>query len=193
MKFSLPLLAVLTAYVVNAANTDTEFAIGRTYYEQGEFKKAAAHFQLALKTNPDDAGACYWTGLAYQRLADIATPFGGRYNSKARDYLARAVSLSPNRADYRLELFNHLLDSADAAHTRPSQAAEVVLGMSESDPEYLEMRRRFEDANRLSLSVDAFLAKVVLFPPRAAYDIAALPASALSRLLILTSQPALGW
>src|SRR5215467_12267715 len=108
MRLALLFLAALAAYDVHAADRSPEFAAGRAYYSDGEFRKAAAHFQLALKADPDDAEACYWAGMAYQRLADISTPFGGRYNSKARQYLSRAAELSPNRPDYRLELFNHL-------------------------------------------------------------------------------------
>jgi len=180
MKFSLLILAAFLTYSGYAGNKEAEFSAGRTYYADGEFKKAVTHFQLALQVDPDNAEACYWTGMAYQRLADISTPFGRRYNSKARQYLTRAAALSPYRSDYRLELFNFLLDTADASHTRPSRATGALLSESETDPEYVDMLRRFHQANKLKFSAGALLATAWLVGPRAAYELAALSTSALS-------------
>src|SRR5258705_5707402 len=115
MKFKKPNMLVLVMLAClggQAAGQQSEFATGRAYYAEGEFRKATAHFQLALKTNPNDAEAYYWMGMSYQVLADIATPFGGKYNSKARLCLTKAMELAPSRPDYRRELFDFLVDSA---------------------------------------------------------------------------------
>ncbi|SPF53416.1 hypothetical protein SBA4_560017 [Candidatus Sulfopaludibacter sp. SbA4] len=120
LNFIIPvLLAVLSG---PATGQQSEFAIGRAWYTEGEFKKAAAHFELALRADPKDAESCYWMGMSYQMLADIASPLGHSYKAKARLYLMKAVELAPTRADYRRELFNFLADSAG----RPR--AEAVLG-----------------------------------------------------------------
>jgi len=122
MKLNLIVLILLAGFGREAAGQQSEFAIGRAWYTEGEFKKAATHFQLALRADAKDAESCYWMGMSYQMLADIASPLGHRYRTKARIYLMKAVELAPMRADYRRELFNFLADSAGRSR------AEAVLG-----------------------------------------------------------------
>ena len=102
MKLILFILILLAGIGSEAAGLQSEFATGRAYYSEGEFKKAASHFQLALNADPNDAEFYYWTGMSYQVLADIASPFNRKYNSKARVYLttgdgtrARPIGLPP--------------------------------------------------------------------------------------------------
>ena len=180
MKLTLIVLMLLAVPGGKAADQQSEFAIGRAYYTEGEFKKAVAHFQLALRVNPNDPATCYWMGMSYQVLADIAAPFDARYNSKARVYLTKAVELAPSRPDYRRELFDFLLDSAGSSRTTLRQAAGILVTVSESDPDYICMRRRFEQQSRVNASAEARLGRLFLAVPRAAYRIAELPASALS-------------
>jgi len=180
MKLKLSLLISLAGLSSAAAGRQSEFAIGRAYYMEGEFKKAAAHFQLALKTNPDDAESNYWIGMSYRVLAEIAAPFDRKYNSKARVYLTMAMELAPNRPEYRRELFNFLVDSAGSSRATLRQAAGILRTVSESDPEYASMHRQFQQESRANSSVDSRLGRLFLAAPRAAYRIAELPASALS-------------
>src|ERR1700676_5277459 len=111
MKLKLFILIVFAGLASAAVGQQPEFAIGRAYYLDGEFKKAAAHFQLALKTDPYDAEANYWIGRSYRVLAEIAAPFDHKYNSKARVHLTMAMELAPGRPEYRRELFDFLLGS----------------------------------------------------------------------------------
>jgi len=180
MKLKLSLLISLAGLSAAAAGRQSEFAIGRAYYLEGEFKKAAAHFQLALKTNPDDAESNYWIGMSYRVQAEIAAPFDRKYNSKARVYLTMAMELAPNRPEYRRELFNFLVDSAGSSRATLRQAAGILRTVSESDPEYASMHRQFQQESRANSSVDSRLGRLFLAAPRAAYRIAELPASALS-------------
>ena len=82
MKLNLSVLILLAALGGEAAGQESEFATGRAYYTEGEFKKAAAHFQLALKANPNDAESYYWMGMSYQVLADIAFAVRGQVQLK---------------------------------------------------------------------------------------------------------------
>ncbi len=172
MKLNLLILMLLGALGGQAAGQSSEFATGRGYYTEGEFKKAAAHFRLAIKTNPNDAESCYWMGMSYQMLADIATPYAGKYNSKARVYLTKAMELEPSRQDYRRELFHFLLDSAGSSRTALEQAANILLTVPESDPDYIHMRRGFERESRANSSAQARLGRLFLAAPRAVYRIA---------------------
>ena len=134
MKLNLLMIVVLAGLAGHAAAWSSELAAGRAYYGAGEFRKTPVHFQLGLKASAGDAEACYWTGLSCQRLAEVSTPFSGRYNSRAR-LLTKAVKLAPDRPDYRLALFDFLLDPADSSRTALRQAARVLETISESDPD----------------------------------------------------------
>jgi tetratricopeptide (TPR) repeat protein len=125
MKLYLAILILLSVRGSEAASQGSEFATGRAYYTEGDFKKAAAHFQRALKVNPNDAESYYWMGMSYQVLGDIAFPFAGRYTSKACVYLTRATVLAPSRLDYRRELFDFLLDSAGSSRAALRQAEDL--------------------------------------------------------------------
>jgi len=179
MKLKMAAILLTAAFGIAAAGQQSEFAIGRAYYSEGEFKKAAAHFQTAIRTSPDSAEAYFWIGMSYQMLADIAAPFGGKYNAMARVNLTKAADLAPNRLEYRRELFDFLLDSG-SSRSAWRQAGDILRTVSESDPEYPGMRRRLEQARRESSSPEARLGRLFLAAPRAVYCIADLPLSALS-------------
>ncbi len=117
--------------------------------------------------------------MSYQMLADIAAPFGGKYNAMARVNLTKAAELAPNRLEYRRELFDFLVDSAGSSRSAWRQAGDILRTVSESDPGYSGMRRRFEQARRESSSPEARLGRLFLAAPRAVYCIAELPQSAL--------------
>jgi tetratricopeptide (TPR) repeat protein len=180
MKVTSTILTLLAAFSGPAAGQRSEIETGRGYYTEGEFKKAAAHFQLALRTGKDNAESYYWMGMSYQRLSDIAIPFGGRYNAKARICLTKAVELAPTRPDYRGELFEFLLDPAASSRSALRQAEGILQTTSESDPDYSSMRARFESESKAGPSAEARLGRLFLAVPRAAYRIAELPAAALS-------------
>jgi tetratricopeptide (TPR) repeat protein len=179
MKLNLTILILSAVFSGLAAGQQSEIETGRAYYTGGEFKKAAAHFQLAIKTDPNNAEPYYWMGMSYQRLADIALPFGGRYNERAHFFLTKAVELAPGRPDYRGELFEFLLDPAVWSRAALREAAGILQNTSESDPEYGYMRRRFERESKANSSAEARLGRLVLAVPQTAYRIAELPAPAL--------------
>jgi tetratricopeptide (TPR) repeat protein len=179
---NLKLVLVLSiASVSNAAvGEQSEIAMGRSYYAEGQFKRAAAHFQRGLVENPNDADACFGAGMSYQMLADIAAPFNHKYSSKARGYLTKATELAPTRQDYRSELFNFLLDAAGSSRAARRQAEAILERMPESDPEYPWMHRRLEQEGRADASTDARLGRLFLSVPRALYQIVELPAGVVS-------------
>jgi tetratricopeptide (TPR) repeat protein len=180
MRLNLLILIPLASFLGQAAAQQSELAIGRAFYTEGEFKKAAAHFELALTTNPGDAESCYWMGMSYQALADITAPLDRRYNAQARVYLTRATILAPDRPDYRRELFGFLLSSAGTSRVALRQAAAILRTVPESDPDYNDMCRRFDQERSVNASAGGRIGRLLLALPRAAYGIAELPASAFS-------------
>jgi tetratricopeptide (TPR) repeat protein len=172
MRLKFLFLILLTGLGAEAAAQRTEFASGRACYTAGEFKQAAAHFELALKDNPGDADSYYWFGMSYQVLADIAYPFGGKYASKARASLTKAAELAPGRRDYRRELFDFLTGPAESSRAARRQAAGILGAVSPQDPDYGSMRRQFERASKAHGSAEAQLGRLFLAVPQAAYRIA---------------------
>ena len=93
-------------------------------------RKRRHSFEEPFEMDPFDAESHYWMGMSYEKLADIAVPFDGRYRSKARMCLKKAMELAPDRAIYRRELFDSLLDVDGASSASFRQAAEILLGRS---------------------------------------------------------------
>jgi len=189
MKGRLVLTIVIAGLTGRAAGPNADFAAGRELYREGEFSKAVARFRLALKENPRDAQTYYWAGMSYQMLADIATPFGGRYSARAREYLRAAVTLAPDRADYRTALFDCVLDSASYSRSAVREAAEILLAVPDSDPAYGDMRLRLEYERKANSTAEARLGRLVLAVPRAAHRITAASYSALSAPAMTPPEP----
>lgn len=138
------IIILLFAGTIFPAESRGDFEAGRSNYEAAEFKKAAAHFERALKAEPNDAAASFWLGKSYQMLSDIDGPlFGARAFSKARRYLAKAVELQPGNQEYRRELFNLLLETGFSASAL-APAESIIRMVPPSDPDYRFMMMRLE-------------------------------------------------
>ena len=171
MRVTLVMLMLVSAAGSPAADLRSDLAAGQDCYRQGDFKRAVSYFRRALRVDQYDAELNYWMGRAYQGRGDVATPFGGGYYSKAQVYLERAVALAPNRAEYRRELFDFLVYSADVSPGRLRLAADLVSRTSESDPEYPLMRRRLEFAVSMASSPNARLDRLMLGVPRTVFGV----------------------
>ena len=179
MKFCLIFISALTTIHAPAAE-HRSLAIGRELYLDAEFRKAAAHFQVQCSASAD-AEACYWAGLSYERLADVAVPFGCKTAAKAHDYFSKAFALAPGRPVYRDGFFDFLLGAADCSRNGFREAAALLSTIPESDLDYGEMKQRLERAKRLNRSAEERLGRLFLTLPRATYRIAALPSDVLTK------------
>ena len=178
MKLTMWALLAGTALCMQAAEPNRKFATGREYYSAAQFGKAASLFQVSCN-HDSDAEACYWTGLSYERMADISMPFGCRTSAKARRYLQRAANLAPDVAMYRGALFDFLLEDGDCSRTALREAAGMLSEMLEGDPQFDLMRTRLEQAAHWSGSPEQHLATLFLVIPRATYDTTAVAGAAL--------------
>lgn len=161
------LILLLAAIGGPAAAPDGSFAAGRKLYHAGEYRKAAAQFEAALKIKGNDPAIWYWSGMSYEKLADLAVPLDRKYRSRARRSLSRAVELAPSDPEYRRELFHFLLEPGGSLR----QAASILHTVDESDPELPLMRREFERARGANSSAEARLGDAFLAAPRAAWII----------------------
>jgi hypothetical protein len=170
------LLLAIAPFYAHAGDRARELAAASGDYVNGDFKKAATRFAVLCNRN-DDAEACYWAGLSYERLADERIPFGCTADTQAHRYFARATRLMPDAPVYRDALFDFLLGASDCSPTALGEAARVLAATPKSDPAYREMSRRLEDERHYNASAAARLSKLCLIVPRATYRIAGLPGS----------------
>lgn len=161
-------LALGAAMLAGASADRSEMAAGLNFYQTAEFGNAAARFQLVCRRD-DNAEACYWTGLSYERLGDTKIPFGCHTYRKAQEYFAKAFALRPDRTEYRDGFFDFLVDYADCSRTGIRQAAEMLAATPESDPDYTRMRDRLQEAVRWNRSLETRLSNLFLMIPRATY------------------------
>jgi hypothetical protein len=180
MKLRIWIILALAVLGSQAAERNRELAAGRDLYAAAEFRRAAVSFQIPCNTD-HDAEACYWTGLSYERLADIRIPFGCRTSAKAQRYFQKATFLAPDVPMYRDALFDFLIDDMDCSRTALRDAEGILAGLSEADPEYQLMRLRLEEARHLNGSTDVRLGRLFLMIPQVTYRVAALPADGLKR------------
>ncbi len=170
MRLGLSLVVVLTVSNAQGIEQNCETAVGREYYAAAKFAKAAAVFQVACKAS-NDADACYWAGMAYEKLADIAMPYGCHISAKAHQYFTDALKLAPGRPTYRDALFEFLLNTADCSRTALREAAAILAAIPKSGPEHGDMLCRLENERLISASLDARLSRLFLMVPRAAHGI----------------------
>ena len=177
MESTLLALFVLGVLHAPAAEPERSFSAGQTYYLDAEFRKAAVQFESVCNAG-HNAEACYWAALSYERLSDIAMPFGCKQNAKARAYLNQATRLAPARSLYREALFDLLLASADCSRAALRDAAAMLFAMPEADPQYSHMLRRLNIERRWNSSGEVRLGRLFLLVPRVVHGVAALPAHA---------------
>jgi tetratricopeptide (TPR) repeat protein len=165
-KFA-PMLLVMFALAGQGAESLNEVLAGRSSYNAGDYKKAAAHFNKAVKADPNDAAAYYWLGRSYALTGDLSAPiFGNRTLSKARTSFAKAVELAPANPDFRREYFNFLLWT-DESKTALGQAQSVLNAMPESDPDYRTMQWELREQRNERKSAENRVAGIFLSVPKA--------------------------
>lgn len=86
--------------------------MGRNYFMQRDYKRAAESFEAVLKLEPRDSMAALWLGRSYGRRAETSSPFTAPiYASKARQGFERAVQLDSRNLEALSDLFEYYLDA----------------------------------------------------------------------------------
>jgi tetratricopeptide (TPR) repeat protein len=89
-----------------------EFVRGQAHYYQGDFKKASAAFEEAVKAQPNESNYHLWLGRALGRRAETASPFTAPgLATKARDSFQKAVDLNPKNIDALDDLFQYCMEA----------------------------------------------------------------------------------
>src|SRR5262249_391129 len=110
-----------------------------------------------------------------------------RARLKARMYLVRAVTLAPECAECRRELFDLLL-SSDGSSSALRQAELLLGNMPESDPECASMRSVFAEARKQRFSPESLTMAILGSPSRTVTGLCLRPVPTLTRQ---SSEPSL--
>jgi tetratricopeptide (TPR) repeat protein len=159
-------LVLIFASGASSAESWRDRDAGHRDYDAAEFKKAASHFQQALKADPNDVDSCFWLGKSYEMLADLSGPLlGTRTSFKARLYLTEAFQLAPNNDDYRHELFEFLIVS-DHSPGALHLAETIIQVTPKSDPDYPFMQLQWQKECRVRSSAEYRVERAFGFLPQ---------------------------
>jgi tetratricopeptide (TPR) repeat protein len=140
--------------------------IGRNYYMQGDYKRAAEFLEKAVAAEPANAECALWLGRAYGRWAETSSPFTAPgHASKARLSFEKSVQLNPMNTDAQSDLFEYYLeapgflggglDKAEAAAARiagisPAEGQWALAKLAEKRKEPARVEEHFRRAIELA-------------------------------------------
>ena len=97
---------------VKSPDAAVYFLMGKDYMKLGSFKQAADTFQKAAALDPKNSDYALWTGRAWGRRAETASPLTAPFAaSKARQYFELAVQLNPRNGEATGDLFDYYLNA----------------------------------------------------------------------------------
>jgi tetratricopeptide (TPR) repeat protein len=96
----------------NAKDADSLQLLGQSWFQLGEFKKAAEALEKAAEARPGRSDIHLWLGRAYGRRAETSSfLFASRYASRARQNFEKAVELNPKNLLALNDLFEYYLQA----------------------------------------------------------------------------------
>lgn len=131
--------------------------IGKAYYMEGDYKRAAESFEKAVAANPASSAYHHWLGRAYGKRAEtssfLTAPGHAR---KAREEFEKAVELDPNNLEAINDLFEYYLQAPGFLGGGLEKAAALVERIARLDPaeryyaeaRLAEKRRQFAHAEQ---------------------------------------------
>lgn len=85
--------------VVNVRQSEEQVELGKNWIQEGEFEKAELMLKKAIKLNPKNAEAHFWSGVAF---------FNQEKYRRAIFVLTKCIALAPdNYKAYGLRGYNH--------------------------------------------------------------------------------------
>jgi tetratricopeptide (TPR) repeat protein len=123
------------AFCAHAATPDTDsLAAGRAALDRGDVDQSIVQLEKAVATNPNNADAHYYLGVAYGRKAVTGGMFGAMTQAgKAKAEWLRAVELNPNHVDARLRLIEFYVMAPSMAGGGEDKALEQAAEAKKRD------------------------------------------------------------
>jgi Flp pilus assembly protein TadD len=118
-----------------APNAATHCLIGKNHFMQGEWKQAMDSFEQAVELAPTDAEYALWLGRAYGRRAETSNwMIAGFLAAKTRQYLEKAVALSPHYNEALNDLFAYYLEAPGFLGGGTDKAEAIAQRIAERSP-----------------------------------------------------------
>jgi Flp pilus assembly protein TadD len=109
--------------------------IGKSYFMNGEFKKAQEAFEKSIAANPRSSTYYNWLGKAYGRRAETSSFLTAPGLAvKARQNFETAVSLDPNNKEAINDLFEYYLEAPGFLGGGMDKAAALSKTIGALDP-----------------------------------------------------------
>jgi tetratricopeptide (TPR) repeat protein len=142
--------------------------MGRDYYMQADYKRAADALEKAVALEPANAEFALWLGRAWGRRAETSTIFTApAYASKARQYLERSVQLNPNNLDAQSDLFEYYLDAPGFLGGGMDKAEATAAQMTRISPaEGQWAEAKLAEKRKESRTAEAHLRRAVELAPQ---------------------------
>jgi Flp pilus assembly protein TadD len=119
----------------HSPSASTHCLIGKNHFMLGEWKLATDSFEQALALAPNNAEYALWLGRAYGRRAETSSfVTAGFYAAKTRQYLEKAVALSPHYNEALNDLFAYYLEAPGFVGGGVDKAEAIALRIAERSP-----------------------------------------------------------
>jgi tetratricopeptide (TPR) repeat protein len=137
--------------------------MGKTFYQMGDFSKAADALEKAVGAEPRNAVYWNWLGKAYGRRAETSFVLNQpRYAVRAREHFERAVMLDPQNREALSDLFEYYLEAPGFLGGGLDKAAELSERLKSLDPaRYHSMQARLAEKHKDLAQAERFLRQAV--------------------------------
>jgi tetratricopeptide (TPR) repeat protein len=142
--------AVSTLLSLPSKNAAGNALIGKAYYMDGEFRKAADFLEKAVREDPRNSEYHDWLGKAYGRRAEEASFLTAlSYARKTRDSFETAAALDPQNLEALGDLFEYYLEAPGIVGGGVDKAERVAVSIGRVDQaEYHYARARLAEKRK---------------------------------------------
>lgn len=151
-----------------APNAEIRSLQGKNYFLLGDFNRATDAFEQAVAEAPTNAEYALWLGRAHGRRAEtgdwVTAPF---HAAKARQYMEKAVALSPHYHEALNDLFAYYLDAPGFMGGGMDKAEAIALRIAEeSQAEYHFSEAQMAEKRKDYIAAESHLRRAMELAPR---------------------------
>jgi Flp pilus assembly protein TadD len=151
-----------------APSAETRSLKGKNYFMLGELKKATEAFEQAVDAAPMNAEYVLWLGRTYGRRAETAGWMTAGFHAlKARQYMEKAVALSPHYHEALNDLFEYYLEAPGFFGGGMDKAEAIALRIGEESPaEYYFAEARMAEKRKEYAVAESQFRRAMELEPR---------------------------
>jgi len=141
---------------------------GKNYFMLGDYKKAGESFEKAASLEPTNPEYALWLGRTYGRKAEKGSWVLAPVNaSRTRQYLEKAVALSPHYHEALNDLFAFYLQAPGFAGGGVDKAEAIAKRVAEESPaEYYYDQAQLAERKKDYAAEESHLRRAIALAPR---------------------------